>query len=124
MKLIYQIQIRPTTNTLTFPLLSTGRKLCLDKIIPLFLLSILYCSPPSLQSLDPCSISVYSFLGFDLKSPINVNIRYIIEKYKSVFPKYPIYSEPITFVIDVKLTSSVKIFSKKHFKIKCTILTC
>ena len=118
MMLIYQSQSRPTTNTLTFPLLSVGRKLCLDNIIPLCLLNILYCSPFSHQSLEPCSISVYSCFGLDLNNPINAKTAYIIVKYKSVFPKYPIYAASNTLVIDVKLTISVNTFSKNISKSK------
>ena len=91
-------------------------KLCLDNIIPLCLLNILYCSPFSHQSLEPCSISVYSCFGLDLNNPINAKTAYIIVKYKSVFPKYPIYAALNTLVIDVKLTISVNTFSKKISK--------
>ena len=45
-------------------------------MIPLFLLNIWYCSPLWLQSLEPCSISVYLFFGADLANPIKNITKY------------------------------------------------
>ena len=72
---------------------------------------MLYCSPFSLQSLDPCSMSVYSCFGFDLNIPIRANTTYITVKYNKLFPKIDPYPCENTLVIDVKLVTSEKNFS-------------
>ena len=55
------------------------------------MLSILNCSPLWLQSLDPCSISAYSFLGAFLITPITAIITYINENFQSIAQKLPKY---------------------------------
>ena len=55
----------------------------------MFLFNILYCSPLWLQSLEPCSISEYSFLGADLAKPIKKNTEYIIVVTSNVEKKSP-----------------------------------
>ena len=55
------------------------------------MLKTVYCSPFLLQSLEPCSKSVYSFLGADLATPTIKNIANIIENPPSVFIYDDIY---------------------------------